>query len=261
MVADGEGLAETLAALDTQVYDRTEVLVAATAPLGLRHPATVLVASGDRATRLNEAVAAATGSFVLVLDAGDLVEPRCVSDLVACVLEGNDAAYGDEDTYDEDHEHDHGHLKPSAFGRETLYSYDVVGAPLLVARDLFVELGGYDATRTPVEGHDLALRLAEATERIGHVAGVLLSRPAATRPDPADATAATVAVVAAAFERRGVRATVTPGDVAPSVRYTIAPPEPTPGVAIVIPTRDRLDLLRACVSPRAPHELRPTTRS
>ena len=37
------------------------------------------------------------------------------------------------------------------------------------------------------------------------------------------------------------------GEVLPSVRYTIAPPSPAPSVAIVVPTRDRLDLLRACL--------------
>ena len=37
-----------------------------------------------------------------------------------------------EDRYDEALEHHDGHLKPASLGRETLLSYDVVGAPLMV---------------------------------------------------------------------------------------------------------------------------------
>jgi GT2 family glycosyltransferase len=248
VVADGRGdLAATLGTLSSQVYDRVEVLVVSSGSPVLPESVALLAADGPTEAQLNAAVDAATGDYVLALAAGDLLAPHAIYDLVACVAEGYDAAYGDEDRYDQAHEHVDGHLKPATFGRETLYSYDVVGAPLLVDRALFQKLGGYDESTTPVAPHDFALRLTEATERIGHVAEVLVSRPAMLDPDPMDATAATIPVVTAALARAGATATVAMGDVLPSVRYTVAPPSPAPSVAIVIPTRDRLDLLEACV--------------
>jgi GT2 family glycosyltransferase len=247
VAATAGDLHATLGSLAAQVYDRVEVLAAAPRTVALDGSAIVVVSDGPLEAQVNAAVAAASGEYVVVLCAGDLLAPHALYDLVVCIGEGNDAAYGDEDRFDLAHEHVDGHLKPAAFGRETLLSYDVVGAPLLVERSLFVSLGGYDATTTPVAAHDFALRLTEATERIGHVAEVLLSRPAASDPDPMDATAATIPVVTAALARSGATATVSPGEVLPSVRYTVAPMSPAPSVAIVIPTRDRLDLLRVCI--------------
>ena len=114
--------------------------------------------------------------------------------------------------------------------------------------------------RAPVAAHDFALRLAERTESIAHVAEVLLSRPGLA-PDPFDATAATIPVVARRSRRIGATATVGAGEVLPSVRYTVAPPSPAPSVAIVIPTRDRLDLLRRASTRSSAARPIPTTRS
>ncbi|HLK46381.1 MAG TPA: glycosyltransferase, partial [Acidimicrobiales bacterium] len=241
VVAPAPGdLDQTLASIRAQCYDRIEVLVAARAEGTTRYEP-----GATRAASLNAAMATARGDYVLCVLQGDVLAPNCVFDLVHAVQSGEDAAYGDEDRIERG-EHTAGHLKPARFGRETLYSYDVVGAPLLVRRQLACELG-YDDAAHPVESHDLALRLAERTAAITHVPGVLLSRPASLDPDPADATAATISVVTRALARQGRSASVSAGEVLPSVRYVVAPPTPAPSIAIVIPTRDRLDLLRACV--------------
>jgi GT2 family glycosyltransferase len=244
---EGGDLAQTLRCIQAQLYDRVEVLVASRRELPGFAASTVVVAKGTEAERLNATIERATGEYLVCLRAGDLPEPHCVFDLVVGVQDGADAAYGDEDLLDRRGQHTGGHLKPAMFGRETLYSYDVIGAPLLVRTELVRSLGGFDPAAAPVLSHDLSLRLAERTDRITHVAGVLLTRPMSTLADPADATAATVAVVRRAFERIGRHATVEPGEVLPSVRYHVAAPTPEPSVAIVIPTRDRLDLLKACV--------------
>ena len=247
VVDDGGDLQGTLASLDAQVYDQVRVLVASNEPVRTDPSVTPVVTDGTSEALANAGVRKADGAFVCVLRAGDLLAPHAICDLVTALQDGSDAAYGDEDRYDEDHEHQDGHLKPARFGHETLLSYDVVGAPLLVRRDLYDELGGLDEATAPVAEHDFALRLAARTERLAHVAEVLVSRPVPSTPDPFDATAATIPVVARALERLGVTGHVEAGEVLPSVRYTIAPPSPAPSVAIVVPTRDRLDLLRACL--------------
>ena len=247
VVAEHGDLQATLASLDAQIYDRTEVVVVASRELRCDPAVVVVTASGTFEELANAGVEAANGEFVLVCGAGDLFASHALCDLVTALQDGADAAYADEDRYDVDHEHHDGHLKPARFGRETLFSYDVIGAPLVVRTTLYKELGGLDATTAPVAAHDLALRLSERTESIAHVAEVLLSRPEADAPDPFDATAATIPVVAQALTRLGATAVVGAGEVLPSVRYTVAPPSPAPSVAIVIPTRDRLDLLQACL--------------
>ena len=145
---DGE-LPATLATLDAQVYDRTEVVVVGPEAVRCDPAVVVVTASGTFEELANAGVEAANGEFVLVLGAGDLLAPHALCDLVTALQDGADAAYADEDRYDVDHEHQDGHLKPARFGRETLFSYDVVGAPLVVRTTLYKELGGLDATTAP----------------------------------------------------------------------------------------------------------------
>lgn len=248
VVATGNGdLERTLESVRAQVYDRVEVLVAGAHSRSVPAGVIAVAHEGPAEDRVNAAVAEATGDFVLALEAGDLLAPHALVDLVAAVQDGSDAAYGDEDRYDEHDEHVDWHLKPAAYGHETHLSYDVIGAPLLVRTSLFRALGGLDASAAPVAAYDFALRLAEESDRLQHIGEVVLSRITASAADPAEATAAMVPVVTAALKRLGASATVTPGEFPPSVRYVVDPPSPAPSVTLVIPTRDRLDLLRACV--------------
>ena len=120
------------ATLDAQVYDRTEVVVVAPGELRCDPAVVVVTASGTFEELANAGVEAANGEFTLVCGAGDLFASHALCDLVTALQDGADAAYADEDRYDLDHEHQDGHLKPARFGRETLFSYDVIGAPLVV---------------------------------------------------------------------------------------------------------------------------------
>ncbi|HTX62107.1 MAG TPA: glycosyltransferase family 2 protein, partial [Acidimicrobiales bacterium] len=250
VAGDDTELAATLASIAAQLYDRIEVLWCAPHPhttsgateLEVRHVAV----DGTMAERHNAGVDGALGELCLCVRAGDRLERHCVFELVAALQGGADAAYGDEDRLDERGEHTAPHLKPAVFGPETQLSYDVCGAPLCVRTALLQEVR-FSASAAPVESHDLSLRLFEAGCRFEHVAGVLLNRPQHLDPDPADAAAASVRVVRGAFVRRGLTASVEVGEFLPSVRYEVDPPSPPPSVAIVIPTRDRLDLLKACV--------------
>jgi GT2 family glycosyltransferase len=247
VVVAGKGdLSVTLGSLAAQVYDRLEVVVVAPAALEVTAPVRCVAAQGSVSARLNAGIAEATGEYVCCVLAGDVLAHNAIYDLVVGVQDGSAAAYGDEDRTDARGEHESGHLKPSSFGDETLLSYDVVGAPLLALKATVTAVGGYDEATEPAHFHDLSLRIAEVTRPV-HVTGVLLSRPQALDPDPFDAAAATVSVVTRAFERRGHHASVEVGTVLPSVRFKVSPPSPAPSVAIVIPTRDRLDLLKACV--------------
>ena len=137
-------------------------------------------------------------------------------------------------------------LKSRVVGPHTLLSYNVIGRPALLRRETVTREGGLRAEAGRAAEHDLYLRLFDAEATFRHVPIVLTGRSDVERHD--DALAGdTQRVVAEALLRRGIIARVetTPR---PSV-VTWAPlPDKWPSIDIVIPTRDRVDLLAQCIA-------------
>jgi len=141
---------------------------------------------------------------------------------------------------------DHGPLlKTSAVGPHTLLSLNIVGRPALWRSSAVLAAGGIDPSMGRAFEHDLYLRLVESNARFVHVPLIATNgQPANERTHP-DLIADTTRVVAAALKRRGVRASVT-AERADRVQWRVHLDTP-PAVDIVIPTRDRLDLLQRCI--------------
>ena len=137
-------------------------------------------------------------------------------------------------------------LKPREVGPHTLLSYNVVGRPALLRREAVARVGGLRREAGRAGEHDLYLRLLEDGATFHHVAVVAPGRASSERHDPALAED-TRQVVAAALSRRGVAANVTT-TAQPSV-VSWSPTLPRwPSIDIVIPTRDRVDLLSQCIT-------------
>jgi GT2 family glycosyltransferase len=138
-------------------------------------------------------------------------------------------------------------LKSAAVGPHTLLSYNCVGRPALLSVAVLRALGGFDAEAGWAFEHDAYLRLKESGGRFHHVPAVL----PCGRPDVAFEQSHTSAgaqrAVERAFARRGWHGTVSPGDFGPSVQWRIDTPTPAPSIDIIIPTRDRVDLMRQCI--------------
>jgi GT2 family glycosyltransferase len=139
-------------------------------------------------------------------------------------------------------------LKSPAVGAHTLLSYNVVGRPAIVRRQSLLEAGGFSLDAGWAFEHDAYLRLHEAGARFRHVALVLPGgRPTASF-SAAHLEKDTIAVVRAALARRAwgedVVARSTPG----VVHWRPPVPSPAPSIDIIIPTRDRLDLVRQCLN-------------
>ena len=138
-------------------------------------------------------------------------------------------------------------LKSPAVGPHSLLSYNVVGRPALIRRETLARLGGFAPDAGWAFEHDAYLRLHEADARFHHVAQVLpAGRPASSfRAEHLNDD--TVRVVRSALARRGwgddVTARATPG----VVDWRPPVPAPAPSIDIIIPTRDRLDLVRQCL--------------
>lgn len=210
--------------------------------------------NGGIAVATNDALAIARGEFCAFLDHDDTLAP----DALLCVAEaiarrpGARFLFSDEDRQDEAGGRSQPFFKPD-FDGEWLRTTNCVLHFMVVQTALLRDLGGL---RTGIDGAqdwDLVLRIEERAgrDRIVHVPRVLYhwrmiagSTAAAAYEKPA-LVAAQRDVLAASLARRGEAGTIEHGTAGWRIRHAL--PAPAPKVSIVIPTRDRVELLRACV--------------
>lgn len=121
---------------------------------------------------------------------------------------------------------------PRGVGPHTLLSYNAVGRGALFRRSAVMDVGGYDDAAPDFE-HDLVVRLSESGYNF-HGAPAFHNLAPGNPPH----TETTLA----ALRRRGHTGVVANGG--DWVRWSLSS---RPTVDIVIPTRDRLDLLLACL--------------
>jgi GT2 family glycosyltransferase len=195
---------------------------------------------------LNEALNTSTAEWLLVVDESIGEDARRVSAaaLVAGAAPEVDVVYADEDG-----PHRFAPLlKPPAVGPHTLLSYDVVGRPALLRIESAFAAGGFRAEAGVAFEHDLYLRLHEAGRVFRHVPRVLpAGRPAAAFDDERLGED-TAAVVREALERRAMKGAVSADKLGGLVHWTLAAPDPAPRIDVIIPTRDRVDLLTRCLA-------------
>lgn len=193
---------------------------------------------------------AVRGDYLIPLEAGDLLEPDGLRALAERIdREGDpDLIFWDErEAGDETGQGDR--LKPG-WSPELLLSEMYLGRAYGIRRDRFEALGGFRPGFGAARHHDLALRLAEGLSRVVHWP----RRLSRHRPEPGLVRAFEIErgarAVAEALARRGLVGRVSRPEFA--IRegravFQIDFPDEGPSVAIVIPTRDQVDLLRRCV--------------
>ena len=219
----------------------------------LRRPA-----NGQIAAATNSALGLATGDFVAFVDHDDLLAEHALYH-VAALLEqrpDTDLIYSDEDKIDAHGWRSQPHFK-TEWNADLMLGQNVVNHLAVYRRSLVEDLGGVREGFEGAQDHDLALRASEriAPGRIGHIPWVLyhwrwrgkqgsFSRNWADRC--AKAARRAVAEHLARTGQTGAAVTRQPG-AARWLRVTRALPDPRPLVSIIVPTRDRLDLLARCV--------------
>ncbi|GAB4448486.1 MAG: hypothetical protein OHK0015_53250 [Chloroflexi bacterium OHK40] len=204
------------------------------------------------AANLNAALELAQGELALVLDHDDALAPDALFELAALLNRhaDADAVYFDEDKLTEEGHRHSPWFKPGAPSPDLLLStnYLMHGA---FRTALLRELGGFDPATDGAQDWDLALRLSERSPRIYHIPRVLYHWRQVPGSAAREATAKPWAIEA---QRRAIeghlRRTGNPGaEVSVSEQGLVRVRWPTYGlkVSIIIPTKDRADLLRACI--------------
>lgn len=213
--------------------------------------------NGHISAASNSALQLATGEFVALVDHDDVLPAHA---LLAVVHELNrhrdaDIVYSDEDRLDESDRRYDPYFKPD-WNPELFCGQNFISHLGVYRTELVRRVGGF---REGIEGsqdYDLAWRVIEQSDprRIRHIPYVLYhwrairgSAALGTR-EKVYAHDAARRAVEGHLTRAGVRGTCEPADNAvyhQRVRYPL--PEPRPHVTIIIPTRDRVDLLSRCV--------------
>ena len=205
--------------------------------------------NGHIARATNDAVADAAGAFIAFLDHDDVLAETALYHVAAAVRSDPDLVliYSDEDKIDGRGRRFEPHFK-SDFDRELLYGQNYINHLTVIRAGALRDVG---ALRPGFEGsqdHDLLLRLTAGLDpaRIRHIPRVLYHWRAAggsgTFSDRAldRAEAARLRALTEIAAPLGASATRGPLGFNRLVRPV---PEPAPLVSVIIPTRDRADLL------------------
>ncbi|HEV3474179.1 MAG TPA: glycosyltransferase [Actinomycetota bacterium] len=201
----------------------------------------------------NAALSMARGAFVGFLDHDDELKPNALAEVAKLlnVRRDLDYIYSDEDKKDVTGRLTTPFFKPG-WSPDLLTSVNYVTHFSVYRKEILDRLGGLRAGYEGSQDFDLALRATELTDRIGHVPLPLYSWRKVPGSAAASLSYKTYAyeagrrALADALRRRGHPGSVEDGLVEGRyrVRYEI---RGDPEVLIVIPTRDRLDLLERCV--------------
>ncbi|TXM72927.1 glycosyltransferase family 2 protein [Methylobacterium sp. WL69] len=205
--------------------------------------------NGHIARATNDALAMARGGYVAFLDHDDVLSETALFHVGTTVRAdpGLVLIYSDEDKIDGRGRRFEPHFK-SGFDRELLYGQNYINHLTVVRTADLRALGGLRPGFEGSQDHDLLLRLTRglAPERVRHIPKVLYHWRAAggsgTFSDRALAQAEAarlraLAEVAAAFGARAERGPL-------GFNRLVRPlPDPAPRVSVIIPTRDRAELL------------------
>jgi GT2 family glycosyltransferase/glycosyltransferase involved in cell wall biosynthesis len=250
----------TLASLKAQPGLDWELLVGSSEPppLAFEGEAHVVWArcdpDADRGVVLADLLSKARGRWIAVLDAGDRLAPDALAYVRHATAQAPQAVvvYSDEDEAGPDGHRRSPQFKPG-WSPELLQAYNYFGRLTFISRDVALSAGGFAAGSGAGAEWGLNLRVGDVALSAGlpveRVAKVLCHRaPGGDRDRPAPDTEAASqhrCVLQAFWEGRGVEAIVeTQPDGVQRSRWNVSP---APLVSVIIPNRNKPDLLRRCL--------------
>ena len=264
-------LKEAVESVQAQIYPHWELCIAddaSTDPevraylqaLTQEDPRVVLTLrekNGHISASSNCALASSKGEWVALLDHDDRLHPLALFHVVNALQARPDAqiVYSDEDKIDAQGLRFGPYFK-GEYNRELMWAQNMISHLGCYRRDTLTEIGGFRLGFEGSQDYDLALRVLERCrpDQVIHVPHVLYHWRAivgstALAPDQKPyADSASRRALREHLARIGISAEVDPAPEIPNMnRVRPQLPETLPLVSILIPTRDRVELLRKCV--------------
>lgn len=199
----------------------------------------------------NRALALASGDFVVLLDHDDILEEQALFRVAEAILEDDpDMLYSDEVLVGEDGETVQHFIFRPAFSPEYLRSHPYIVHLVGFKPNLLKQIGGFDESLRISQDYDLNLRASEQAKKITHIPEILyrwrIHGNSAGHQMIGRVTETSRAILQRHLHRCGETGEVRDGlsfnyfD----IRY---PLKPDLKVAIIIPTHNHGDLVRACI--------------
>ena len=211
--------------------------------------------NGHISAATNSALAMATGDWITFVDHDDVLPAHALLYMIKAISRHPDARllYSDEDKID-----DHGKRYDPYFkcdwNPDLFYSHNLVTHLAFYRSDLMGEVGGLRDAYAGAQDYDLVLRVIERIQpaQIVHVPFILYHwRAHAGSTATADLNIKPYAMLAGEralndhFKRTGVKAKAQFVGHGYRVRHRL--PQPAPKLSIIIPTRNKVELVRMCV--------------
>ncbi len=213
--------------------------------------------NGHISAASNSALELASGDYCALLDHDDLLPKHALLEVAEVIANRPDVRiiYSDEDKIDEQGNRYDPYFKPD-WNYDLFLSQNCISHLGVYSSSLLRDVGGFQNGKEGSQDWDLALRCVERVEgkQIFHIAKVLYhwrAIPGSTAlgvGEKSYAHTAAFAAIRSHLERRGGVARVE--EIAGQqgrfrVRYAL--PETAPLVSLIIPTKDKVDLLKCCI--------------
>lgn len=258
-------LEAALESIKAQLYENWELCIVDDASTnketitflqGIRHPR-VRIRYLDKNRNIsgatNEAIRFAKGEYLAFMDNDDELTPDAVFEMVRAINEFDaEVFYSDEDFIDLDGEFIDPHFKPD-FSPDLLLSHNYITHFVVVSKALLDKVGLLNSRYDGAQDHELLLRLTEKADSIHHIQKVLYHwrRIETSTSFSSDAKPGALISAHMALEdtllRRGIEAEVI-DEKEPFYFRVKRKIQGTPLVSIIIPFRDKPDLLDTCVN-------------
>lgn len=196
-------------------------------------------------------VEAAQGAYVAILDHDDLLEPQALYEMVKAIRQHQpDVLYSDEMLVDEKGGMLRCEFRPD-FNYYFLLSHPYIIHLTLLRREIVLQAGNFDSSLTVSQDYDLLLRIAALTRAFLHLPKVLYRWRTYEKSTGHQQREKVTENSLAALNRHLRQVNAATSAWAEEglafnffrVRYPLAPCT----VSVIIPTRDRVDLLEVCI--------------
>jgi len=245
-VGEGDWAARLIESLVAQLYPHWQAWIPRRAlPNGASDPRLHVIP--DEADWLGAGLDAAAGRLVLPLPADAVLSERALYQLAVAFNQDSQALifFGDEDQLDAAGRRCRPRLK-TAWDPDLILGRNAIGTPVAYDRAYLAAVHAACDDRAGLTEYDLALRATAGAppNRIRHISAILCHRRLDPDAPPVWDPQRARDIVRRHLDAIGDAAEVAPAPLAPQWNRIIRPlPEPAPLVSILMPTRDRADLL------------------